>query len=149
MKSHVLGKMRVAKRAVRLEMVRSAVVRPLEQRLSEALVKLRSTCRHAGRIVELYLLDIRGTVTEDVVRFCLTCGEMEWRSARLSVPSTLPAFTVIRRAKSVIRTECDWTLFRMLSTNYRERLHEKALFNEYDAKGVWRGWSGPIAEREA
>ena len=134
------GKMRVELEAQRLEKVRNDVVQPGDKRLAKALVKLRLGCRHAGIVVELYLLDTRGSVTEEVVRFCLKCGEMEYRSAKLTVPSGLPPFKVIHRAKTVLRTECDWTYFHMLLANYRERLHEKALFAEYDVEGVWNGW---------
>jgi hypothetical protein len=144
MSAQVLDKMRVVKEAQRLEQMRCSVMQPGEKRLASFLVKLRSACRHADRVIELYLLESRGPVTEEVIRFCLRCGEMESRSAKLSVPSGLPQFKVIRRAKKILRTECDWTLFRMLVANYRERLYEKALFDEYDSEGDWRGWSGGI-----
>lgn len=141
MSAQAYDKSRVAIEAERLEKVRNAIVQPAEKRLAKALAALRSACRHAGRVVELYLLDTRGPVREEVMRLCLRCGEMESQSAKLCVPSGLSPFRVIRRPKTVLRTECDWTLFHMLLANYRERLHEKALFAEFDAKGVWSGWN--------
>ena len=137
--------LRIAREAIEQEAwrieQRRVELKHREAKLARALTELRSACPHAGPAVEFHLMDTRGKITVEDVRFCLRCGQMEYLTSHLSDDGPKPAFKVILRATKIHRTDFahDWTLFGDRVGIYRQRLHERALFEEFDAQGEWLG----------
>lgn len=135
-----LAREAIEQEAWRIE-TRRVELRRREAELARALTEFRSACPHADAAVELCLMDTRGVISVENVRFCLKCGEMEYLSWRLSEEPSGRAFKIICRAAKVHRADLkhDRTLFDFRFGTYRQRLHERALFEEFDANGEWRG----------
>jgi hypothetical protein len=116
-----------------------------KRRHQEALEALRQSCRHPTAV------EISRTWTEalgdtekpraSAWRFCLECGESEHGSSYV-LGATAPHFQFRFLEKSrIARREAFKSNedYGALLEVFRDRLHEKGRFDEFDAKGVWRG----------
>jgi len=111
----------------------------------EALAGWRELCTHPTAVqIARTWTEALGDVEKPRAtawRFCLACGESEHGSAYvIGMPKPHFQFRFLEKSK-IVRDEtfqaseayCD------LLGVFQDRLHQKGMFDEFDAKGVWLG----------
>lgn len=134
------------------------LLKQAQRNYRDALKDVRDGCPHAGTAVELRFhaddrdndLVVRRTYA--MARFCLECGEME-RCAAKTLPQEAPPpiqAVVTHRATRVFRTDygADGMKYLLAFECYKERLHDAARFDEFDAEGRWIAAEGRLIRGE-